>query len=641
MPLLVFSLLVGLLFDAGAAFPANKANAADTNLAQGKAVSASSTWSSGYTPAQAADGSSSTRWSAANASAPQWLTVDFGQSTPFNQVVLKEYKSRITAYSIQYSSDGSNWTDAKTGTKASGSSDTTTTVSLGKSYSARYVRLYVSACADTPSLYELEVYRTPITVSTVPQLNSAIAAALPGETIVLADGTWTDVAINFNSAATASAPVTLKAETYGAVILTGTSTPYLIADGLYFKNGALSSGQVVRFNSNYGRLTNSAIVDYNPPGASTQYYWVYFDGSNNRLDHSFLKGKNHNGPLIGNDPTDSRYNKVDNNYIKDIPFIAGVNGREIFRIWGYGGNEELGSDGAFFTIESNLLENADGEGGEYISLKSNRNQVLYNTIRSTQGSLTLRSGNFNTVRGNFILGEGKAGTAGIRVSGQGHTVVNNYIADVSSFGLNLYAGEYIDADLTGSYEPILRDGTPLGRVPRYGWVKNGTFAHNTIVGPGKLGIEVGGGYKVGWPQAQRVLLPENNTIANNVVKTDNVKTFTSPVQDTAAPLNIFSFAPNTYQGNIVYGGANGLNPAPSSGITTADPLLSLAQDGLNRPSSGSPVINSAVGSYVTDDMDGQTRSDNDAGADEYFDSSAAKPRKPLTASDVGTSWTPR
>lgn len=644
MTLLVLTLMLSMTMDMGLWFAPNKAYADDLDLALGKTATASSTWSSSYVAAKAIDGDAGTRWSAANATTPQWLGVDFGESTAFNKLVLKEYKSRITSYAIQISSDGASWTDVKTGTKSSGTVDTTTTVDLGKSFSARYVRLNVTACSDTPTLYALEVYRSPLLVSNSSQLNTAIASALPGETIVMANGTWTNTTINFNANATAAAPVILKAQTPGGVILNGSSTltfsaPYLVANGLYFKQGALSSGQVVLFASDNGQLTNSAIVSYNPSSPSTSYYYVYFKGNNNRLDHSYMSGKTNQGPVIGNDGTASRYNKVDYNYMKDIPY-SGANGREIFRIWGYGGNEELGSDGAFFTIESNLLENADGEGQEYISLKSNRNTVKYNTIRTTKGALSLRSGNFNTVEGNFILGGGKADAYGIRVAGQSHRVVNNYIADVSQFGITLVAGEYIDTDLTGSYDPVLRNGTPLGRVPRYGWVKNGIYAHNTIVNAGEEGILLGWQYKASWPQHQRVLLPESNTIANNVVKTgSSVPVISAPVQDTMAPLNIFTFQPNSYSGNYMYSGAINMTPAPSSGISTADPLLSLASDGLYRPASNSPVINSAVGSYVTDDMDGQTRSVNDSGADEYFSAGTAKPRHPLTASDVGTAWT--
>ena len=84
---------------------------------------------------------------------------------------------------------------------------------------------------------------------------------------------------------------------------------------------------------------------------------------------------------------------------------------------GYGMNEELGSDGAFFTLERNLFEEAHGEAAEIISIKSNRNVVRFNTFRKTKGGITNRSGNFNVIEGNFILGEGEPRSYGIRVTG--------------------------------------------------------------------------------------------------------------------------------------------------------------------------------------------------------------------------------
>ncbi|THU36934.1 hypothetical protein FAM09_18395 [Niastella caeni] len=481
--------------------------------------------------------------------------------------------------------------------------------------------------------------QTVRTAASPTQLNAAIAASNPGDTIIMSNGTWTNVTINFNANATATQPVVLRAQTPGQVILNGSSglifsAPYLIVNGLYFRGGVLTTGSIVRFNSTNCRLTNTAIVNYNPPLASTSYYWVYFDGSYNRIDNCYFKGKNHHQPAIGNDASGSRYNKADHCYFRDMG--GSGNGSEIFRIWGYGGNEELGTDGAFFTIEYNLFDAADGEGLEMISLKSNRNIVRYNTIKNTKGEITLRSGNFNTIEGNFIFGNNKVGSRGIRLTGQYHSIINNYIENVKEDGIVVYAGEYIDTFLTPNWQPILRAGTPLGRVPAYGQVKHTIIAHNTIVNPGGDGMEIGAAYKASWPTAQRVLLPENNTIANNVIVKNGGTAIKSPVQDVNAPLNIFNFQPNIYEGNVIYGATLSMNPAPASGIITQNPLISLT-NGVYRPSNGSPLINAASGAYVAADMDGQIRDGNpDIGADEYSNTTIT--RKPLTPQDVGPQW---
>ena len=358
------------------------------------------------------------------------------------------------------------------------------------------------------------------TVANKTELSAAISAVKPGDIITMSNGIWTNTYININKAGTSAAPITLRAQTPGKVILNGASSMYFAADywvvsGLNFNKGALASGSVVRFNSKRCRLTNCAIINYNPTSSSTAYYWIFFAGSSNRVDHCYFVGKNHSDPLVGNDSSQCRYNQFDNNYIGDIPYIPSVNGREILRIWGYGGSEQLGDDGAFFTVENNLFERADGEGAEVVSLKSNRNIVRNNTILGTRGGIVLRGGNYNTVQGNFILGQNAAGAIGVRIAGQSHVITNNYIADCVS-GISLHAGEYIQTYLTPSYEPIVRGGTPLGRVPRYGHVRNCIIAFNTVVNASGLDLEVGSGYKGYWPTQQRVLIPENNKIANNL-----------------------------------------------------------------------------------------------------------------------------
>ena len=112
--------------------------------------------------------------------------------------------------------------------------------------------------------------QTVRTAANASQLNAAIAASSPGDTIIMTNGTWTNVTINFNASATATQPVVLRAQTPGNVILNGSSsltfsTPYLMVNGLFFSGGALTGGAIVKFNSTNCRLTNTAIVNYNPP----------------------------------------------------------------------------------------------------------------------------------------------------------------------------------------------------------------------------------------------------------------------------------------------------------------------------------------------------------------------------------------
>jgi poly(beta-D-mannuronate) lyase len=474
-----------------------------------------------------------------------------------------------------------------------------------------------------------------ILVSTFPKLVEAITSAKPGQVIVMHNGTWTNAVIDFSSNASNAEPIILRAQTSGKVILNGKSQltfskSNLVVDGLVFKNGAIDGGSIITFNSDNCRLTNTVIKDYNPLDFQKNYYWVYFTGSYNRMDHCLLTGKSNMNPVVQNYEENARYNKVDSCWVKDIPYVKHANGREIFRIFGYGHADQPGDDGAYFTIEYNLFDHADGEGTEIISFKSNYNIARFNTIIASRGGLVGRRGKFNTFEGNFILGQGQDGTCGIRVAGSNHRVINNYIEGVSEDGLRLIAGEYYEKSLTSHFAPKKKD------LPKYLQVKNGYFAHNTILNCGGSGIDIGYNYENKWPDLQMVLLPENNRLNNNLVWNCKGNAINIAVQDKSKPLDIFTFQLNSFKGNAIWGSNVNISPMPN-GINKINPKLILAKDGLFRPDKNSPLLNAADNSNVSTDMDGQFRgAKKTIGADEISNGKIIN--HPLKSNEVGPKW---
>ena len=417
-----------------------------------------------------------------------------------------------------------------------------------------------------------------VLITNAVELSAAISKANAGDVLMLKNGEWKNLTINFNSNASSGFPITLRAETPGKVILSGNSTltfskPFLIADGLFFKKGQINSGSVVNFNSDYCRLTNSAIVDYNPEKFDVRYYWIYLKGSYNRIDHCFLKGKSNMNPVLGNDNENARYNRVDSCYIKNIPYVPKANGREIFRIWGYGHDDQTGNDGAYFTIEYNLFEQSDGEGTEIVSLKSNYNVVRFNTVIASRGGLVSRRGKFNTFESNIILGQGIKGSTGIRVAGANQRVINNYISDVSEDGLRLIAGEYYEKSLTTGFAPKKKS------LPKYLQVQNGYFANNVIINCGGNGIDIGFSYKNDWPNLQMVLLPENNKFKKNIIYNCKGSSVSFQIQDKQKPLDVFRFKPNVFEENIVWGSKSNISPIPQ-GIIFVLPKFTINKKGL-------------------------------------------------------------
>lgn len=454
-------------------------------------------------------------------------------------------------------------------------------------------------------------------VTSVSQINTALQSAQPGDTVIMANGIWTNQDIEFNGFGTSANPLVLRAETPGQVILNGNSTldisgDWLVVDGLRFEGGALSNGgrAIVEFRGDLGhatnsRFTNSAIIGYNPANINDRYHWVEIFGENNRVDNSYFANQTHSGVTVAvrRDDSGADYHLIDRNHFADRP-EGNDNGFETIRI----GTSTHSLSDSFTIVENNLFERVDGE-VEIISNKAGGNSYRYNTFRESAGTLTLRHGNDTLVEGNFFLGENKNETGGIRVIGERQTIVNNYIAHVDD-----RAGGAIS----------ISAGVPNSALSGYFQVKDAVIAHNTVV-------HVAGNlvtFDDGLGSSGRTLLAEDVSFANNLLRSSGSAVFEGT-----------EGAGWTWEGNIAFGGSLGPK-AGAAGITVVDPQLQFEQGGVWRLGGGSPAINAAQGSYASllvDDMDGQPRIGVfDVGADEFTD--AAIVRKPLAAGDVGPSW---
>lgn len=399
----------------------------------------------------------------------------------------------------------------------------------------------------------------------IKQLSAALQAASPGDTVILKNGTWPDAQLTVSHGGQPGAPLELRAETPGGVIFTGASrlaitAPYVTVTGVQFTDGAITRGAVIQFNSHHGLIRDSAVINYNPADFATSYYWVLFSGSDNTLERCYFRGKNHLGPLVGNELAGSRRNSVVRCYFQDIPLADG-NGREILRIWGAGKLDQVDDDGAYFTIAENLFDHADGEGTEIISLKSNHNMVRGNTVIASRGCVNIRRGNFNVIRENLILGRGLDRAMGVRMSGENNLVQGNVISGCT-YGIEISSGEFIDEALTAAYRPdIKRDRTNRRevRIATYPQNRKNTIAGNLLVANAGPDLNLGANYKKHWPKSQQVLLPEENRILNNrSVRTDGRSPVVQVVPDAQPPLDRFHFAPNEFAGNLLFG-----NKAPT------------------------------------------------------------------------------
>lgn len=130
-----------------------------TNIALNKPVSASSYQPTGpngpQLPSYVDDGNYGTRW-ASDWSDPQWIQVDLGSTQTFNNVLLSWEGAYASAYQVQVSNNGTDWSTIYSTASGDGGFDL-----IPVNASGRYVRMNGTARATGYgySLWEFGIYR--------------------------------------------------------------------------------------------------------------------------------------------------------------------------------------------------------------------------------------------------------------------------------------------------------------------------------------------------------------------------------------------------------------------------------------------------------------------------------------------------
>ena len=464
--------------------------------------------------------------------------------------------------------------------------------------------MHLMCPARVAALFALVLPLAPLLAAEHPVSSAADVARLtnelrPGDTLVMANGIWTDQAVVFRAKGTATQPITLRPQTPGKVTLTGKSSlvidgEHLVASGLLLQDGQ-ATGEGVRLAGRHCRLTETVIV------GGRYKFFVRMFGSSNRLDHCYLADKTSDSPTLQVEAEGwPNHHRIDHNHFGPRPPL-GRNGGETIRV----GYSHQSMSNSATVVEHNLFERCDGE-LEIISNKSCENIYRFNTFLDCAGMFTLRHGNRCFVEGNFFLGNHKPGSGGIRVIGEDHAIINNYIDGVEEGGFWITAG-IPDSPLVGYFQS-----------------RNCVIAFNTVVDSRGPCVRL----DAGMGSARRSLLPENITLANNVFS----------VREGAEPFQGAEGKGFKWMGNLA--SASSVTPKQlREGVTQADLKMERAADGLWRPATNSPVRRSAAGNLpnITTDIDGQRRdTPRDAGCDQLSDTPIVN--RPLGASDVGPSW---
>jgi len=147
-------------FNRSAASPAASLTLpAAVDLAQGKSVTASSSYSDQYAPTFAVDGDLTTRWAQGQGLPdPSWIQVDLGAVTSIKGAVTTFELTSGYRYRLEYSTDATTWSTVDDHT-ATPTTDRTNYSVLTQAVNARYVRLTVTGSNfNGGSIYELQVY---------------------------------------------------------------------------------------------------------------------------------------------------------------------------------------------------------------------------------------------------------------------------------------------------------------------------------------------------------------------------------------------------------------------------------------------------------------------------------------------------
>lgn len=270
------------------------------------------------------------------------------------------------------------------------------------------------------------------------QLRSIVKNLNPGDEVVLSAGEWHDSELRIEGAGSKEKPIVFRAEQPGKTVLTGASRvrisgKFVELRGIELRNLTGQKADWLEFRYDSKALAEhcsvrdcSFVEDESFTSTEKENRWIGIFGQFNEISNCRIQGKKNKGTtlVVWLGDKDLGNHKIVKNYFGKRPLL-GKNGGETIRI----GDSETSMQSANCLIENNVFEQCDGE-TECISNKSCDNIYRGNTFREVQGTLTLRHGNRCLVERNVFLGNKRNQTGGIRVIGEDHRILNNYLADL-------------------------------------------------------------------------------------------------------------------------------------------------------------------------------------------------------------------
>lgn len=418
-------------------------------------------------------------------------------------------------------------------------------------------RLPLSVCLLTVILISCTQQHDGKLVRDLDEFNAAAGNLLPGDKIILANGTWTDVELRLAAQGSAEQPILLTAEEAGKVIISGQSNlgisgSHIIVSDLVFRDGHTPTTEVISFRtskdelSNHVRVTNTVIDSFSNPERFSSDIWVAIYGRNNRFDHNTLLNKGNSGVTLAvrMNTEESRENGhiIEYNYFGPRQTL-GSNGGETLRI----GTSHYSREYSNTIVRNNYFDRTGGE-LEIISSKACGNEIRDNVFFESQGTLTMRHGHYTLVEGNYFLANRKPNTGGIRIINENQTVRNNYLSGITG---HRFRGAL-----------VIMNGVPNGPINRYDPVIDSVMDNNIVVNSDHIQLAAGS-------DDERSAPPTGSTMHNNIfMSRTNLNPFT--VYDDISGI---SFAGNVLNEEAEIPINDGFSKVPYSLVENADGLL--------------------------------------------------------------------
>ena len=359
-------------------------------------------------------------------------------------------------------------------------------------------RVYLIACIAFMVVSSLESAQLG-PVDSLDVFSEILKSARAGDTIVIANGTYSDWAVEIECSGTEDHPVTIKPQSKQGVTFTGRTNIVLSGRNIHFTGFLFDQCEHIESPIELDRSQNCRIDDciFQHSGGEKAAITIKPGARRNIIEHSqFIDIAGRSINLRVNETNNDRDipfgNIIRKNQFRDIPPL-GENGRETVKI---GQSQPTnGHIRAGTLVEENSFVRCNGE-GEIISNKCAANIYRRNTFTDCDGELVMRGGRDCLIEANRLINC----RGGIRLSGSHHTVRDNVIINSRGTGIRLLFG--MTKEQGGHYQ-----------APSHCTIEN-----NTIINAAQAGILIGDGKDKDWKEKGiQNVPPSENHFRNNLV----------------------------------------------------------------------------------------------------------------------------